>query len=80
MSFISVSFLTQWTWPLTVDDFTSLLQAMKIEFEKLVIVRQTSWEQHLDLLGDFLAEESGIPEQKEENQPMNDSSNLEPSS
>ncbi|GGH30442.1 MerR family transcriptional regulator [Paenibacillus segetis] len=53
---------------LTVEDLTSLLQAMKVGFEKPVIDRQTGWERHLDLLGAFLAEESGIPENKEENQ------------
>ncbi|WP_339319095.1 MerR family transcriptional regulator [Paenibacillus sp. FSL R10-2734] len=53
---------------LTVEDFTNLLQAMKMEFEKPVIERQTSWERHLDLLGDFLTEENGIPNHKEENQ------------
>ncbi|WP_054025714.1 MerR family transcriptional regulator [Bacillus sp. FJAT-28004] len=62
-----VSKLMQGQAELTVEDFTSLLQAMKMEFEKPVIERQTSWERHLDLLGDFLAEESGIPKHKEEN-------------
>ncbi|WP_433944675.1 MerR family transcriptional regulator [Paenibacillus sp. SN-8-1] len=52
---------------LTVEDFTSLLQAMKMEFEKPVIERQTSWNRHLDLLGDFLAEEDRDSEHKEEN-------------
>jgi len=51
---------------LTVEDFTSLLQAMKMRFEKPVIERQTSWERHLDLLGDFLSKENGIPKHKEE--------------
>lgn len=63
-----VSKLMQGKAELTVEDFTSLLQAMKIGFEKPVIERQTSWERHLDLLGDFLAEENGIPKHKEENQ------------
>lgn len=63
-----VSKLMQGKSELTVEDFTSLLQAMKIGFEKPVIERQTSWGRHLDLLGDFLAEESGNPEHKEENQ------------
>ncbi|WP_136607427.1 MerR family transcriptional regulator [Paenibacillus dokdonensis] len=53
-----VSKLMQGQAELTVEDFTSLLQAMKMEFEKPVIDRQTSWERHLDLLGDFLAEEN----------------------
>jgi MerR family transcriptional regulator, thiopeptide resistance regulator len=63
-----VSKLMQGKAELTVEDFTNLLQAMKMEFEKPVIERQTSWERHLDLLGDFLTEESGIPNHKEENQ------------
>jgi DNA-binding transcriptional MerR regulator len=63
-----VSKLMQGKAELTVEDFTSLLQAMKRGFEKPVIERQMSWERHLDLLGDFLAEESGIPKHKEENQ------------
>lgn len=53
---------------LTVEDFTSLLQAMKMDFEKPVIERQSSWERHLDQLGDFLAEEREIPKLKEDNQ------------
>ncbi|MFD0715687.1 MerR family transcriptional regulator [Paenibacillus sp. GCM10027626] len=63
-----VSKLMQDKAQLTVEDFASLLQAMKMEFEKPVIERQTIWERHLDLLGAFLAEESGMPKQKEENQ------------
>ena len=63
-----VSKLMQGKAELTVEDFTSLLQAMKMGFEKPVIERQTSWERHLDLLGDFLAEENGIPKHEEENQ------------
>ncbi|MNH84085.1 Nodulation protein NolA [compost metagenome] len=51
-----VSKLMQGKAELTVEDFTSLLQAMKMGFEKPVIERQTSWNRHLDLLGDFLAE------------------------
>ncbi|TVY11792.1 MerR family transcriptional regulator [Paenibacillus cremeus] len=43
--------------PLSVDDFTTLLQAMKKGPEKLVVERRISWEQRLDMLGDFLAEE-----------------------
>ncbi|NEN84879.1 MerR family transcriptional regulator [Paenibacillus elgii] len=62
-----VSKLMQGKAQLTVEDFTSLLQAMKMSFEKLVIERQTIWERNLDLLGDFLAEET-MPKPKEENQ------------
>ncbi|WP_256759486.1 MerR family transcriptional regulator [Cohnella sp. WQ 127256] len=63
-----VSKLMQGKTDLAVEDFTSLLQLMKMGFEKPVIDRQKSWERHLDLLGDFLAEESGIPKNEEENQ------------
>ncbi|WP_127582084.1 MerR family transcriptional regulator [Paenibacillus koleovorans] len=63
-----VSKLMQGKAELTVEDFTSLLQAMKIGLEKPVLERRASWERHLELLGDFLAEESGIPKQKEENE------------
>ncbi|MFB6364133.1 MerR family transcriptional regulator [Paenibacillus elgii] len=63
-----VSKLMQGKAQLTVEDFTSLLQAMKMSFEKLAIERQTVWERNLDLLGDFLAEERGIPKSKEEKQ------------
>ncbi|KEQ24234.1 MerR family transcriptional regulator [Paenibacillus tyrfis] len=62
-----VSKLMQGKAQLTVEDFTSLLQAMKMSFEKLVIERQAIWERNLDLLGDFLAEER-MPKPKEENQ------------
>ncbi|WP_028551855.1 MerR family transcriptional regulator [Paenibacillus sp. UNC451MF] len=62
-----VSKLMQGKAQLTFEDFTSLLQAMKIRFDKPVIERQTSWERHLDLLGDFLAEERETPKPKEEN-------------
>ncbi|ASS67567.1 MULTISPECIES: MerR family transcriptional regulator [unclassified Paenibacillus] len=51
-----VSKLMQGKAPLTVEDFTSLLQAMKTGFEKPVLERQMSWERNLDQLGDFLAE------------------------
>lgn len=60
-----ISKLMQGKAEITVEDFTSLLQAMKIRFEKPVIERQTSWERHLDRLGDFLTEENEISERKE---------------
>ncbi|GAB6991016.1 MerR family transcriptional regulator [Paenibacillus pini] len=62
-----VSRLLQGKRKLMVKDFTSLLQAMKMGFEKKVIDRQTSWERHLDLLGDFLAKENEISKHEEEN-------------
>ena len=43
--------------PLTVEDFTELLQAMKKNHEKLVVERRKSWEHHLGALGHFLANE-----------------------
>ncbi|WNR44121.1 MerR family transcriptional regulator [Paenibacillus roseipurpureus] len=44
--------------PLAVEDFTQLMQSMKISHEKLVIERRTSWEYRLDALGDFLADDT----------------------
>lgn len=43
--------------PLTVEDFTSLLQLMKKSHEKRVMEWQTSWEHRLNVLGDVLGEE-----------------------
>lgn len=42
--------------PLTAEDFTSLLQAMKMDYEKLIIERRASWERRLDMLEYFLAD------------------------
>ncbi|CAG7615692.1 MerR family transcriptional regulator [Paenibacillus allorhizosphaerae] len=53
-----VSELMQGRAPLTVEDFTRLLQAMKTGQEKLVVERRMSWEHRLDMLGTFLAEEN----------------------
>ena len=53
--------------PLTVKDFTDLLQAMKRELEKPVIERRTSWGRHLDALGHFLAADNGRSKSEEEN-------------
>lgn len=53
-----VSKLMQGKASVSVEDFTSLLQAMKRSHEKLVVERQTSWEHRLDLLGVFLARET----------------------
>lgn len=61
-----ISKLMQGKAELRVEDFTSLLQAMKMGFEKPIFERQTNWERHLDLLGDFLAEESGVSNHKGE--------------
>ncbi|MFE5317650.1 MerR family transcriptional regulator [Paenibacillus sp. NPDC056579] len=62
-----VSKLMQWKTPLTVEDFTSLLLAMKSGHEKLVVERRMSWEHHLDLLGDYLSEEHKVTKPKEDN-------------
>jgi len=63
-----VSKLMQGKSQVTVEDFTSLLQTMKMGLEKPVIERLTSWERHLDKLGNFLAVENGTLQSKEENQ------------
>lgn len=52
--------------PLTIEDFTQLLQAMKISHEKLVIERRTSWEYRLDVLGDFLTSEKEAMKSEED--------------
>ncbi|MBP2002278.1 DNA-binding transcriptional MerR regulator [Paenibacillus shirakamiensis] len=53
-----ISKLMQGQNKVTVEDFTSLLQAMKIDVEKPVIARQRSWERHLELLGELLTKEN----------------------
>ncbi|CAN7660363.1 MULTISPECIES: MerR family transcriptional regulator [unclassified Paenibacillus] len=40
--------------PVTVDDFTKLLETMKKSHEKVIIERRMSWERRLDLLGELL--------------------------
>lgn len=40
--------------PVTVDDFTKLLETMKKSHEKVIIERRLSWERRLDLLGELL--------------------------
>lgn len=52
--------------PLAVEDFTGLLQAMKINHDKLVLERRTGWEYRLDALGDFLAWNSNEVQSKED--------------
>lgn len=52
--------------PLTVEDFTGLLQAMKKSHDKLVIERRTSLENRLDALGYFLVEEHKGSKSEEE--------------
>lgn len=43
--------------PLTVEDFTKLLAAMRTSHERYFAERRANWEQHLDRLGDFLMED-----------------------
>jgi len=52
--------------PLAIEDFTQLLQAMKISHEKLVIERRTSWEYRLDVLGNFLTSENEAMKSEED--------------
>jgi DNA-binding transcriptional MerR regulator len=49
-----VSRLMQGDAPISVEDFTSLLQAMKTGPERLVVERRVSWENRLDKLESFL--------------------------
>jgi len=60
-----VSKLMQKTAPVTVEDFLQLLQAMKMNHEKLVIERKMNWERNLDALGHFLTV-NGTNKPKEE--------------
>lgn len=52
--------------PLTVDDFTGLLQAMSVSHEKVVIERKKSWEHRLDALGSFIVRDYEGNHTKEE--------------
>jgi DNA-binding transcriptional MerR regulator len=61
-----VSKLMKRKTPLTIEDFTTLLQAMKISHEKLTVQWKTNWESRLDLLGDFLDEENEMKKSKED--------------
>ncbi|OCT12956.1 MerR family transcriptional regulator [Paenibacillus pectinilyticus] len=49
-----VSNLMQLKQPVTVDDFTKLLEMMKNSHEKYVLERRMTWERRLDLLGDLV--------------------------
>jgi len=50
-----VSKAMQGAEPLSVEDFTELLQTMKKQHEKLAVEWQKNWERRLDVLGRFLA-------------------------
>ncbi|WP_339371107.1 MerR family transcriptional regulator [Paenibacillus elgii] len=49
-----VSNLMHLRQPVTVEDFTKLLETMKKRHEKMILERRMTWENHLDLLGDIL--------------------------
>lgn len=49
-----VSNLMHLKQPVTVDDFTNLLEMMKKSHEKMILERQITWEHRLDVLGDLL--------------------------
>ncbi|TDF90100.1 MerR family transcriptional regulator [Paenibacillus piri] len=55
--------LMQLKQPVTVDDFTKLLEMMKKSHEKYIIERRMTWERHLDLLGDLVDGHSYDPNQ-----------------
>jgi DNA-binding transcriptional MerR regulator len=61
-----VSKLMQGKGQVTVDDFTTLLQAMKNDYEKPILKRQQSWEHRFGLLGMFLAGGDGKTNNKNE--------------
>jgi len=61
-----VSKLMKQKTSLTIEDFTTLLQAMKINHEKLTVQWRAKWERRLDLLGDFLEEENEMKNSKED--------------
>ncbi|WP_274651174.1 MerR family transcriptional regulator [Paenibacillus humicola] len=58
-----VSRLMQLKQPVTVDDFTKLLDMMKKSHEKYIVERRMSWERRLNLLGDLVDGQSGDPSQ-----------------
>jgi len=40
--------------PVTIEDFTKLLEMMKKSHEKMILERRITWEHHLDLLGEII--------------------------
>lgn len=56
-----VSSLMKREEPLSVDAFTKLLEMMKKSHEKYFAERRSTLERHLDLLGDYLAENLDEP-------------------
>jgi DNA-binding transcriptional MerR regulator len=53
--------------PLTVEDFTKLLGAMRMSHEKYFAERQANWDLHLDRLGDYLGEHPEEPTSRRKN-------------
>jgi len=51
-----VTSLMQRKEPLTVQEFTKILSAMRKSHHKYFAVQEASWESHLDRLGDYLGE------------------------
>lgn len=49
-----VSGLMQLKQPVSVEDFTKLMEMMKKSHGKMILERRMNWEHRLDLLGDFL--------------------------
>jgi DNA-binding transcriptional MerR regulator len=52
---------------LTVEDFTKLLDAMRMSHEKYFAERQANWDLHLDRLGDYLGEHPEEPTSRRKN-------------
>ncbi|MNC47824.1 hypothetical protein D3C75_969080 [compost metagenome] len=51
-----ISSLMQSEQSLTIEDFTKVLETMRMSHEKFFADKRKSWNQHLDRLGDFLDE------------------------
>ena len=46
---------------LTVENFTKIMQTMRMNHEKFFVERKSSWEHHLDQLSTYLDEHPGEP-------------------
>ncbi|BBH20193.1 hypothetical protein Back11_15810 [Paenibacillus baekrokdamisoli] len=47
---------------LTVENFTKIMQTMRMNHEKFFVERKSSWENHLDQLSTYLDEHPGEPD------------------
>lgn len=47
--------------PLAVENFTTIMQTMRLNHEKYVDERKSSWNRHLDRLGAFIHSEANRP-------------------